>query len=359
MRAHLLLLALLSLSLIGQTVGQPVAAKQETLAPALATVKITLWALDMNHPLQGPSHTLGRLPECSPDGRIFLDFMVPPNYFYSNIKSISSSDGKTAEFPVERIAGLTKTVLDSYDPGVSDVTMILSARPVGKGGASSAGLYLALYSYDGELEKYSRLDLDFQPVQASQLTEDSFLVVGYDPQMGHSHFAMIDSRGKVLRDLDSNSIMPSGQQLKSLILGLKIPGNLENAPPASRTSIILSAFRYTHSNRGLLVFEPGEEAQVVELLRTGEVRTVRLKLPKQQVAHSMFAGGGKWYVRAYLKGAVDQDSLYEVDPYTGVATARVDTSGVLPGSIACFQDAGLSALRWIDGKAYLQHGDLR
>jgi hypothetical protein len=285
--------------------------------------------------------------------------MVPPNYDYSNIKSISSSDGKTAEFPVERISGLTNTALKSYDPGVSAVTMILSARAAGKGGAASSGFYLALYNYDGEVEGYSRLDLDFQPVQAVQLTDDSFLVVGYDLPKGHSRFVLIDSRGKVLRDLGASAFMLSDQQLKSLIVGLKIPGNLENAPPVSRTSIILSAFRYTHSNRGLLVFEPGEEAQVVELLRTGEVRTVRLKLPKQQVAHSMFAGGGKWYVRAYLEGAVDQDSLYEVDPDTGVATARVDTSGVLPGSIACFQDAGLSALRWIDGKAYLQHGDLR
>jgi len=361
MRSPFLLLALLSPPLLGQTGENLPAAKQETVVLALPTVKVAFSDPDRNHPVEGPSRVLGGPPQCGPDGRIFLDFKVPPPmYYYSMLKSITPSDGKSAEYPVDRIVGLTKTVLDSYDPGVSAVTMILRARPAGQGGgAASSGYYLALYGYDGEFKEYSRLDLDFQPVQVAQFSDDSFLVVGSDLQEGKSHFVLIDSRGKVLRDLGAGSILPSEEKLKAMMGGMNFAGKMENFPAVARAAMVLSTFRYTHSNQGLLILEPGAGAQIVELLRTGEVRTVKLKLPKQQIADSMIAGRDKWYVRAFLEGTDDQYSLYEVDPETGNATARVDTSGVPMGSIACFQDAGFSALRWLEGKAYLLHGDLR
>jgi hypothetical protein len=348
--------------LLGQSVDSSTAAKQETPSLDLQTVKVTFSDPDMNHPIPSASRIVGGPPQCGPDGRIFLDFRVPPPlYNYSVLRSVSPSDAKTADYPVERIVGLTKTVLDSYDPGVSAVTMILRARPAGQsGGAASSGYYLALYNYDGEFREYSKLDLDFQPVQVSQFTDDSFLVVGSDLKEGKSHFVLIDSRGKLLRDLSAGSILPSDEKLKSMMGGMNFAGpKMETYSPVERTYMTLSTFRYAHSNQGLLILEPGAAAQVVELLRTGEVRTVKLKLPKQQIADSMFAGRDKWYVRAFLEGTDNQYSLYQVDPETGNATAKIDTSGVSLGSIACFQDAGFSALRWVDGKAYLMHGDLR
>jgi hypothetical protein len=361
MRAPILLLAFICPCLLGQTVGESAEAKQETLTPALPTAKVSFSDPDLNHPIQLASALLGGPPECGPDGRIFFNFRVPPPmYNLSIIESVSPADGKTADYPVERIVGLTKTVLDTYDPGVSAVSMILDAVPAGHPQASSSGFYLALYSYDGELEDYSRLDLGFEPVRIAQLTDDSFLVAGFDPAEGRSHFVLIDSRGKYLRDLDAGSIMPSGQQLKTMMGAMNFAGpKPEDFPPAMRTGMVLSLFRYVHSNRGLLLLEPGAEARVVELLRTGEVRTVRLKLPKGQVADSIVVGRGKWYVRAFLEGTDDQYSLYEVDPETGDATARVDTSGVPPGSIACSHDAGFSAVRRIDENFYLLFGDLR
>jgi len=365
MRAQILLLMFICPCLFGQAIGRASEAKQQTLAPDLPTAKLSFSEPDLNHPIQPPSSSplMGGPPECGSDGRIFLHYRVPPpTYIYSIIQSVSPNGGKTADYRVDRIAGLTRPTLLAYDPGVSAVSIIIEAVPAGQPGVSSVGHYLALYSYDGELMHFSRLDLSptFAPIQIAQLTDDSFLLIGFDPADGRSHFLLIDSRGKLLRDLDANSIMPTEQQLKTMMGGLNFAGpKPEDIPPSMRAGMMLGLFRPVHSNSGLLLLEPGAEARVVELLRNGDMRTVRLKLPKKQIADSIVTSRGRWYVRAFLEGTDDQYSLYQVDSETGEATARVDTAAVPPGSIACAYDAGFSAVRWIDSKFYLMFGDLR
>jgi hypothetical protein len=216
---------------------------------------------------------------------------------------------------------------------------------------------------DGEFRKYSKLDLGFRPSNIAQLSDDSFLIMGADTAAtaeARSRFVVIDSSGSLLRDLATDAMMPPDQKLKSLLQSLSFAGmKPEDMPPSMRISFALGLFRTAHSDQGLLMLMPGAETQIIELLRSGEIRLVRLRLPQDQIADSMITKKGRWFVRTYLRDTGNQWSLYEVDPETGEALRRINTSGVPATSIACPSDSGFYGLRWIEQKPYLIFGDLR
>jgi hypothetical protein len=312
-------------------------------------------------PLQLPSPIMSGGPTCGLDGRAFLRIMTPPPmYNYTEVYSITAG-GVVAHYPASQIVGLQLPAVVAFDPGLSALTVLLRAASAGQTGPLLSGYYLVLFDYGGQLRKYSRLDLGLEPSSVAQLNDDLFLIMGADKASGRPRFVEVDSSGRMLRDLDSEAVMPSESVLKSALGSLNFGGaKLDDAPPSQRTHAVLSLFRPTHSDRDLLLLMPGADTQVTEMSRSGEVRTLRLKLPHDQVADSILPGKGIWFVRTYRVGTDGDWSLFEVDPDTGKAVRRVDTSDVPATSIACTTDSGgLYALRWIDQKAYILLGNLR
>ena len=84
----------------------------------------------------------------------------------------------------------------------------------------TSGQYLALFKYDGQLYKYSKLDLGFKLSNIAQLSDDSFLAIGADAKKAQSRFVVVDSNGNLLRDLDADKVMPSERKLKSMLQSL-------------------------------------------------------------------------------------------------------------------------------------------
>lgn len=360
MRRSLIFLWLLSFSYLHAQVDGRTAASSQNLSPAdLPSAKLTFSAPDLDSPLDLPAPIMNGAAVCGPEGRAFFEFLTPPPMYNHRVIYSVAPDGKTTRYALEQIVDLTKPLIVSFDAGLSKVAMLLRAEAPGEARPSSFGYYLALFNYDGKLDSYSKLELGFQPSKVAQLNDDGFLIIGTDTGTARVRFVEVDSSGNLLRDLGSDPNVPSEQRLKNMEQSLHISGPKSNVPAWMAISAALSVFRPVHSSQGLLIFEPGAGAQVIEFLRSGEIHTLKLKLPVGQAPDSVIAGYGKWFVRTYQQGSDSRSDLYQVNPETGDTTERIDTSGVPAGSIACPTDSGFYGIRWIDKKPYLIFGDLR
>jgi len=338
------------------TVKQP----QDSSIADLPSAKLIFSEPKTDSPVQMPATTvMNGPPKCGPDGRSFFQFLTPPPYYNNIVVYSVSPDGTVIHYPVEQIVGLTNIYVRFIDPGVTNAVFLFLAQKAGDSTQSPVRYYMALFDYDGKLQNDTNLDLGFEPVEIVQLYDNGFLVLGADTALGRPRFVLIDSSGTIRRDLGETSVMPSDSDLTAMLNSMTVIGmNPKDMPLSQKIPAVLSLFRPVHSTGGVLIVEPGVGARVIELLRSGDTRTVRLKLPTHQIAQSIITNKGVWFVRTFLQDSETQSNLYQVDPETGQTLKRIDTSGAPASSIACPTDTGFYGFRWIDKKPYLIHGDL-
>jgi hypothetical protein len=356
-----LLLFLAAPSLHAQSGGQTEKHPQDSSTGAdLPSVKVVFSEPKIDSPVQMPSTVMNGTPTCGPDGRSFIQFLTPPPYYNNNSVYSVSADGKVIHYPVEQIVGLTNIYVRFMDPGVTNAVFLLQAQQAGASAHSSEHYYLALFDYDGKLRSNTSLDLGFVPAEIVQLYDNGFLVSGADTARGRAMFVLIDSGGSIRRDLRETPLMPSEEDLTAMLASMNFVGmNPNDLPLPLKIPVVLSMFRPVHSNGGVLIVEPGAGARVIEILRSGDTRMVKLKLPPHQIAHSIMTNKESWFVMTHLQDSDTQWSLFQVDPETGQTLKRIDTSGVPATTIACTTDTGFYGFRWIDKKSYLIHGDLQ
>ena len=350
-----LLLLLAAPSLYAQSSGET-----EKHPADLPSVRVVFSEPKIDAPIEIPSAAMGGPPLCGPEGRSFIQFLTPPLYYNNKVVYSVSPDGKVIHYPAEQIVGLTNIYVRFIDPGVTNAVFLLHAQQAGASAHSSEHYYyMALFDYDGKLQNYTNLDLGFEPSEIVQLYDNGFLVSGADTR-GRAMFVLIDSSGSIRRDLRETPLMPSDEDLTAMLNSINIVGmNPNDLPLPLKIPAVLSMFRPVHSNGGVLIVEPGAGARVMEILRSGDTRMVKLKLPPHQIAHSIMTNKGSWFVRTHLQDSDTQWNLFQVDPETGQTLKRIDTSGVPATSIACPTDTGFYGFRWIDKQAYLIHGDLQ
>jgi hypothetical protein len=339
-----------------QSTGVAQALKGDLTAPVPSS-ELVFSEPKLDSPVQLPAYTMSGGPICGPEGRAFLQIMTPPPRFEHKFIYSVSSDGKATGYPLDRISGLSNPSIVAFDPGLSMPVFLLRAADAGQRGTS--GFYLALFNLAGEVRNYVKLDLGIKPSNVAQLSDNSFLVLGVDSATDKSKFIVVDSSGRLLRDLDAETIMPSDAKLKSILGSLSGAPEPQNLPQWMKLSATLGMMELAHSDQGLLIFLPGAETRVVVLPRSGEIHAVALGLPQDQVADSLIADRGKWFVKTYQRGNDSDSGFYEVDPETGSVLRRIKTPGVPVTSIACPVDNGFYGFKWVDGKPYLMFGSLK
>jgi len=351
-----LCLAVTSPILWGQTPTAPIS--QTT--PDTSTLKLVFSEPKLDSPVEMPSAAMGGPPLCGPEGESFIKFLTPPPYYnHTTVYSISP-DGKSVHYQTEQIIGLKDIQLLFTDPGVTNAVFLLRATSAGESAHSPANFYLTLFDYDGKLQHSTKLDLGFDPVELVQLSVNSFFVSGVDSGSGGPRFAVIDDSGTIRRNLSEATIMPSDQEMTAMVSSIDIVGiNPNEMPPSLKVGALLSLFRPVHSAAGVLILEPGAGAHVIEVLKSGETRTVKLNLPPKQVAQSIVTRKGSWFVRTSSQDSETVSNLFQVDTETGETIKRFDTSGVPATSIACSVDSGFYGFRWIDHKPYLISAELK
>jgi hypothetical protein len=339
--------------------GDSITARPDAVFP-LPTVNLVFSDSKSDSPIPLPSSVMSGGPKCSSDGRAFVQVMTPPPlYTYRVIYSITS-DGQLTHYTTEQIDGLIHTTVIAFDPGLSGPVMLLRARPAGQSGQSGAGFYLVRFRNNGELRGYSRLDLGFEIANIAQLTDDSYLVMGAERETGKIRIVVIDENGKFVREIELKSIMPTDGKMDQMITSMNIVNmNVQEMPPGMKSYAEMGMFQSVHSSEGLLLFIPGAETSVIKLLRTGEITSVRLSLPHNEIADSIIGTSGHWYMRAYNPNADRDWALYEVDADTGRTLRRIDTQGVPATSIACQTQSGFYGFRWIEKKPFLISGSLQ
>jgi hypothetical protein len=354
------LLLLMAAPIYGQDSGQTAKPHQEFPATDLPSVKLIFAEPNTDSPVQMPSTVMNGPPTCGPEHNAFIQFLTPPPYYNNKVIYSISPDGMVVHYPVEQIVGLTNSYVIFVDPGVTRAVVLLQAQKAGDGRQSPVRYYMAEFDYEGKLQHYTNLDLGFEPVEVVQLSDDGFLVSGADAGLGRSAFVLIDSNGTIQRDFKETSLMPSDKDLTGMLTSMNFVGmNPKDMPPSIRLTAVLSLFKPVHSMSGVLMVEPGAGARVIEILRSGDTRTVVLDLPAHQIAQSVIVSKKGWFVRTSLQDSETQWNLYQVDPETGQAIKRIDTSGVPSINIACSTDSGFYGFRWIDKKPYLIRGDFR
>lgn len=325
-------------------------------APGLPTEQVTFSKPDMDSPLALPSMAMSGPPICGSDGRAFIKFMTPPPYYNNMVPYSVSVAGKVVQYDVGQIVGLTHVYVTFLDPGTTDVALLLRAEKADAEVHSPIRTYLALFDYDGDFKGVSELDLGFNPIEVAQLYQNGYLVLGADPNSGDAKLVLVDSTGTLLREF-TDSLMPSGQNLTTMLSSLNFAGtNPKDFPGAMERAMAISLFRPVHVNEGILLLQPGAGSRVVEILQSGEKKTVDLKLPAKEIPQTLLVSGGNWFIGTSTEGDDTSSALYEVDPTTGQTLAKIDTSGVPATSIACATNSGFYGLRWIDKKPYLVRG---
>lgn len=331
--------------------------KDESIAIPNLSYTFTVPDPKIDTPLNLPSSVMSGGPRCGPDGRAFLQIMAsPPMYNVMQLHSITA-DGKVATYPIDKIVGFVSAAIIAYDPGSSMVAMLLIAAKAGDSRGLSQAYYLALFDYDGTFREAAKLDIGFNPVSVTQLTEDSFLVVGTDPEAGKPKVVLVDSRGKLLHEFDLNSIMLSNEDLTKDLDSISFGGvKPDDMPGPMKAQYVMSLFRAAHWKDHILLLLPGAGGQVISISNKFEVSSIRLRLPPNQVADSIIPAKSSWYVRTYLQGTDNKWDMFEVDPETGEATRHIETADVPASSIACPTQTGLYGLRWAEKKPFIIFG---
>lgn len=324
--------------------------------PPLSYSVVNFSEPNLDSPLQLPSTIMDGPPVCAADGTAFLQFWVPPPaYNFKEVFSISP-EGKITSFPLDRISGLSRTAIRSFDPGISYATMLLWAQPADSSLSDKPqyGFYLTRFDYDGKLDGYAKLTLGFEPGQVAQLGDNSYLVLGTDTVNTRPAIALIDGDGKLLQRLDTEKTLPSEELLKNMARSANFAGlRPEDLPPSMRLSVTLSMLHFTHAGNKLLMMMPGLYPKIIEISAGGETTNLNIRLPKGKVGDSLLVSSAKWLVRTHAQNAEDQSGLYEIDPETGAVVREIRTGGVPATSIACMNDGAFYGFRWINHKPYV------
>jgi hypothetical protein len=324
--------------------------------PEMPTVRLAFSQPDTDSPLLLPSMAISGPPACSSDGRAFIRFMTPPPYYNNIVPYSVSPSGDVVHYDVGQITGFTNIYVTFIDPGTTNVVLLLRAEKAGAEMHSPFKTYMALFDYDGDFESISKFDLGFHPIEVAQLYQNGYLVLGADPETGNTRLVLVDSTGTLLREF-TDSLMPSDEDLTTMLSSLSFAGKSPKAFPGfMEKAMVVSLFRPVHTNEGILLLRPGARARVLEILQSGEEKTVELKLPAKEVAQTLLASEGKWFVRTSPEGSDTRSNLYEVDPTTGETLEKIDTSGTPATSIACAANSGFYGFRWINHKPYLIRG---
>src|SRR6266700_1472397 len=206
-----------------------------------------------------------------------------------------------------------------------------SKRVVTKGALRS---YIARFDRDGTYKGALKLDSGLRPMQLAAFDSGSFVVAGVDEKK-MSRVGLLNSSGQM------------GEYLQ-------LPKDLTDRPKSAEKSYaastgatasveVIAAFSqfYPHNGKVLLI-RGVDTVPLYEIRESGEVRTVRLKLPNGFIVDHLLPSDHNWFF-AVRESEFDMKSetFYEVNPENGepLRHYRIESKNGLEETLACvFQD---------------------
>ncbi len=305
----------------------------------------------------GSAQILGYPMHCSSEGDVFLeiyalvDDRTQPNF--PDLYRVSPNG------EVKRIARPTPTGIKVFDTGSFYaaggvlVSLIRASDPDvtgAAGGSSGKNFLLAVSDKDGDHPSLIKLGLGFDPLKVAAFSSGTLVALGIDRSKNLPVLALLRSDGRLWRFLDLN--LAAGE--RGVGAGPSQAGEQRKAK-ALPTS--LSAAQFAPWGSDILMALPGINSAVYHIRESGVVEEVDVKLIPGTHLESILGvdGTDTWVIRAESAestkkmGASNivenpEQSLYEVDPHSGVLRRRLDVHGPRPGEVACAVGERLTAI---------------
>lgn len=349
MRAQILVcLLLIATANAAVTAQSGPAAASTKRRNALVWKEIQQETITFSHstPLLGmPQSTIITAPlQCSPNGTLFLEALMPPNYMTRSLVSVTKS-GKVTPFSGGVSAlGLTQVQEMGFFPRNSHVYYLLQGRKRDFDGSKTSPLetFIARYSKDGAVETATRLKISMYPDRFGALPSGRFVIAGVAPVNNTPDLVMLDSHGRRLFPLDLSAS------------GLYSPTNLSkfytrnHGPDAKNMSSITSVAQFVSYGDDLLLLQAGTNFPLILIGNGGILRTISLKLPADAIIESLVPSSdtGAIYARIVednVKPQVHFMAAFDAD--TGAPLREVATTSLPLESIACESDGKFFAFK--------------
>ena len=284
-----------------------------------------------------------RLPfQCLADGTLFLNVVTPPPDLGSaavseNVLTLYAVRNRKAQkLVVNSVPGLKDLYIQDFFPAGDHIVFLVSAKAVSQNASHEGGPRSGTQLADAEESNMNNylitLGLDGQYrdklIVPNDLILDRFgvfpsgevIVAGYDRAGNQPMLRLLDPRGAVIQAIDQ-----------------PMTADERNAGDRTPNSTEL----VTHGDT-ILAWRSGTRDPVLEISKTGVLRTIRIAVPPGSQLGS-FVPSDDLLLASMLPAAkeagkavnVSEATYYEISPLDGSLTQKLTVAGAHNGPIAC------------------------
>lgn len=210
--------------------------------------------------------------------------------------------------------------------------------------------YIARFDRDGSYRGSLKLDFNFHPIQLAALDSGNFVVAGLDqnrvPRVG-----LLDSSGQLVKYLQlPKDITDKPKSAEKSFATSGLPASVD----------VIAMFAQFHPYNGnMLLVRAGTDTPIYEIRESGEVRTVRVKLPNGLTMDHLIPSSRNWFIdvrRSLL--AEESGTIYEISPETGkpLRLYRIENKDGLKEALACEAEGTFSGIRHQRGRLTVIRG---
>jgi hypothetical protein len=312
-------------------------------------------------------------PFCSSNGTTFLDVGHHPGFVDRSIVGVSPK-AELSTYQIGAAPGLVNINVYSVDAAGSDVYALVVAEKAdtlrerdldpASADAKRANRYYQYFilRFGPNLAVPDEIAIDppFRPMQLAVMGKDAITILGVDRVNQFPVIGVIDHKGQLVREIDSNGSFGSPEQIIAGTLG----DRSQDVPESAQLEMALSAGQWVHYGDSLLFLMPGPHARVITLRSGGEVESTRLRLLAGFQARSLIPSDNNWFVRisygAPEGNMMGKEMLVMADPDDGAILQIIRTPQLSPINISCVRDGKYYAIHWAgeneNMKAFLMVG---
>jgi len=370
------LLLILSVSFASLTVAQKSreapAGKRPTSA-SVPTFKLT-FVQKTDAPRLAASQVIYGPMGCSPDGAAFLETASPSDLQKNALSSLAvSHDSYSAvNYSLDTISDLHDARLRSYFAAESEVLVLANATRDDALSTSKRTLvvpstgesferniksgrrhdYLVTFDRRGNYKSAVELDVPFKVSKVAVFASGQFLVIGSDSEH-KTIVAFVSADGSLQRFLDAEKPLLGSEKMMEAVGVLK-----KQSPAVQANPHPILGLAQIVPFQDKLLFALSGMRWILEITPGGAIRRVPIRLPPGLVIDHFIPSQEMWYIALRTYGAEsnqDQESaFYEVSPFNGTITKRLETTPEYVSEIACEHDGEFRALLYdVNGQILL------
>lgn len=312
-------------------------------------------------PLSLPSFAISQLPICFSSDSCALAVVTDPQNRAHQLPVMFDVSGKSRAVDPASVERLSYVQVLTAAPTADGIAVLIHAATSGDETGSRVvpkpdkepdpsrlhdGYYVSFFDRDGKPDGVYPLDPRYDPVKVAYLGGDRLIVLLFDKVRGAPVLGIMTSDGQLVRILDDQGILPSGDELMKSS-SFRLPEHASESLKHISISGTMSSWQVGYAGNRLLLLEPGASPSIVEVSQSGAMRKVRLKMPEGVTANSIISSDRAWLLRCFPVNSSDAGTLLEFDPENGRVLRQVSTKGTPPTSIF-YADQGTYFASWWD-----------